>query len=134
MISCCFYVFSNNFLHMYGWTLNKVGVKFLSSNQHTKHAWHNISLDGSLIKAKAVYEQSSKVLFKQKWGIPKVSSFSPFLAGPNSPLESTQNCQKLKLFKKLHPQQEYQLTQLIPGPRIFCQLYATALYHSNRGS
>ena len=65
------------------------------------------------IKAKTVYEKSSKILFKQKWGIPKVYRFSPFLAGPNSPLESTQNIAKsqLKLFKKLHPQQEYQLTQ-----------------------
>ena len=41
-------------------------------------------LDG-FPKAKAVYEQSSKILFKQKWGIPQVYSFSPFafLAGPN---------------------------------------------------
>ena len=45
-----------------------------------------MSLDGSP-KAKAVYEQSSKILFKQKWGILQVYSFSPFafLAGPNLP-------------------------------------------------
>ena len=45
-----------------------------------------MSLDSSP-KAKAVYEQSSKILFKQKWGMPKAYSFSPFafLAGPNLP-------------------------------------------------
>ena len=43
-----------------------------------------MSLDGSP-KAKAVYEKSSKILFKQKWGMPQVYSFSPFafLAGLN---------------------------------------------------
>ena len=52
-----------------------------------------MSLDGSP-EAKTGYEQSSKILFKQKWGIPKVYSFSPFLAGPNLPLESAQNIAK----------------------------------------
>ena len=41
MFSCCFYVFLNNFFVPYGWTLNRVGVKFLMSNQRTKQAWHN---------------------------------------------------------------------------------------------
>ena len=58
-----------------------------------------MSLDGSP-KAKTVYGQSSKILFKQKWGIPKVYSFSPFLAGPKLPLESAQNIAKT-LMKKL---------------------------------
>ena len=51
-----------------------------------------MSLDGSP-KAKAVYEKSSKILFKQKWSIPKIYSFtfSPFLAGPNLPSLKAQN-------------------------------------------
>ena len=46
-----------------------------------------MSLDG-FPKGKTVYGQSSKILFKQKWGILKVYSFSPFLAGPNLPFET----------------------------------------------
>ena len=49
--------------------LNRVGVKFLTSNQRTKLAY-TMSLGGSP-KGKTVYGQSSKTLFKQKWGIPK---------------------------------------------------------------
>ena len=41
MFSCCCYVFLNNFSVPYRWTLNRVGVKFLASNQLTKHVWHN---------------------------------------------------------------------------------------------
>ena len=73
------------------------------SNQRTKHASQStrgtMSWDGSS-KAKTVFGQSSKILFKQKWGIPKVYSFSPFLAGPNLPLESAQNIAKIKTFQK----------------------------------
>ena len=65
MFSCCFYVFLNNFFVPYGWTLNRVGVKFLMSNQRTKSTRGTMSLDGSP-KAKAVYGQSSKILFNQK--------------------------------------------------------------------
>ena len=74
-------------------------------------------------KAKTVYGQSSKILFQQKWGIPKVYSFSAFLAGPNLPLESAQNIakKKLKLFKNLHPQ-EYQLYKGQPKLKL-CQNY-----------
>ena len=51
-----------------------------------------MSLDGSP-EAKTVYGQSSKILLKQKWGIPKILSFSPFLlAGPNLPVESGKYC------------------------------------------
>ena len=78
-----------------------------------------MSLNGSP-KAKAVYEKSSKILFKQKWSIPKVYSFSPFLAGPNLLLESTQK--SLKLFKKLHPQECDQLTQSHPRPQNYLQI------------
>ena len=49
--------------------LNRVGVKFLTLNQRTKHAC-TMSLDGSP-KGKTIYGQSSKILSKQKWGIPK---------------------------------------------------------------
>ena len=85
MISC---------FHVVRVDVKQVGVKSLTSNQRMKHAcvrsMHGtMSLDGSP-KAKTVYGQSSKILFRQKWGIPKVYSFSPFLAGPNLPLESTQ--------------------------------------------
>ena len=61
-----------------------VGVKFLASNERTKHAWHN---EFGWRPAK-VYGLSFKILFKQKWGIPKVYSFRPFLAGPNLVFES----------------------------------------------
>ena len=74
----------------HGWTLKRVGVKFLTPNRRTKRTC-TMSLDGSP-KAKIVYGQSSKILFKQKWIIPKVYSFSPFLAGPNLPLESAKYC------------------------------------------
>ena len=56
------------------------------SHQRTKHVCA-MSLDG-FPKGKTVYGQSSKILFKQKWGILKVYSFSPFLAGPNLPFET----------------------------------------------
>ena len=56
-------------------------------------------LDGSP-KAKAVYEQSSKKFFKQKWGIPQVYSFSPFLAGPNLPPLKVQDIAKSQNFSK----------------------------------
>ena len=49
--------------------------------------------------SKTVYGQSSKTLFKQKWGIPKVYSFSPLLAGSNLPLESALNIAKLNFSK-----------------------------------
>ena len=90
LFSCCFYVFLNNFFVQYVWTLNRVKVKFLTSNQRTKHVWHNEF--GWLPKRKAVYGQSSKILFKQKWGIAKASSFSPFLAGSNLPWKHTKYC------------------------------------------
>ena len=70
MFSCCFYLFLNNFLcRIWVDILNRTEIKFLTSNQRTKLAY-TISLDGSP-KGKTVYGQSSKTLFKQKWGIPK---------------------------------------------------------------
>ena len=64
----------------------------------TKHVC-TMSLDGSP-KAKTVYRQSSsKIFFKQKWGIPKVYSFSSILAGTNLPLESAKYCYKGKTFQ-----------------------------------
>ena len=73
-------------------------VRFLTSNlsirsTRVRSTLGTMSLDGSP-KAKAVYGQSLKILFKHKWGILKVYCFSPFLAGPNLPLESAQNIAK----------------------------------------
>ena len=64
----------------------------ISNVKSTYKSMGTMSLDGSP-KAKAVYEKSSKILFKQKWSIPKVYSFtfSPFLAGPNLPSLKAQN-------------------------------------------
>ena len=77
-----------------GWTLNRVGVKFLTSNQgNVLRTRGTMSLDG-FPKAKTVYGQFPKILFKQKWGITKIYGFSPFLAGPNLPLESAENIAK----------------------------------------
>ena len=71
-----------------------MGVKLLTSNQrNVLSTCGTMSLDGSP-KAKTVYGQSLKILFKQKWRITKVYGFSPFLAGPNLPLESAQNIAK----------------------------------------
>ena len=94
-----------------------------------------MNLDGSP-KAKAVYEQSSKILFnfKQKWGIPQVSNFSPFafFAGPNFPPLKVQNVAKSQNFStKLHPQ-EYQLTQS-QGPEFsanYVSLFFVITIHS----
>ena len=69
MFSCCFYVSLNNFCAVWVDISNRVRVKFLMSNQRTKLAY-TMSLDGSP-KGKTIYGQSSKTLFKQKWGIPK---------------------------------------------------------------
>ena len=53
MISCCFYVFLNNFFVPYGWTLNRVGGQISNvestyeneAHMYTKHAWHKMSFD-----------------------------------------------------------------------------------------
>ena len=89
--SCCFHVFLNNFFVPYGWTLNRVGVKFLTSNQlqstQVRSTRGTMSLDGSP-KAKTVYRQSSEILFKQKWGIhyPKFTVLVHFWLGKIYPL------------------------------------------------
>ena len=131
MFSCCFFdAFLNNFFVPYGWMLNRVGVKFLTSNQNVKRASGTMSLDGSP-RAKTVYGQSSKILFKQKWDIPiKFTVLVHFWLGQIYPLKSLKILLKVKLFKNLHPQ-EYQLANTIPGPRIFCKSCATVLYHNN---
>ena len=71
-------------------------------NQRTKHTC-TISFDGSP-KGKTDYGQSSKTLFKQKWGIyPKFKVLVHFWLDQIYLLKA-QNIAKLKLFKK-HPQE-----------------------------
>ena len=71
-----------------------MGFKFITSNQRNLLSTRGtMSLDGSP-KAKTVYGQCPEILFKQEWGITKVYGFSPFLAGPNLPLESAENIAK----------------------------------------
>ena len=103
------YVFLSNFFVSYRLTLNRVGVKFLTSNQQrtkSKHAC-TMSLDGSP-KAKIVYGKSSKILFKQKWAYANFTVLVHFWLRQIYPLKAQNIAKKLKFFKKLHPQ-EYQL-------------------------
>ena len=132
MFSCCFFdAFLNNFFVPYGWMLNRVGVKFLTSNQNVKRACGTMSLDGSP-RAKTVYGQSSKILFKQKWDIPiKFTVLVHFWLSQIYSLKAHKILLKVKLFKNLHPQ-EYQLANTIQGPRIFCKSCVTVLYHNNK--
>ena len=63
------------------------GGKFLTSNERTKHAWHN-EFGWLPAKAKIVYGLSSKILFKHKWGIPKVTVLVHFWQGQIYPLKA----------------------------------------------
>ena len=141
MFSCCFSCIFIEYFCAARVDVKQGGGQILTSNQCnvlnmrgamgysiSVQGYGRMSLDGSP-KAKTVYGKSSKLLFKQKWGIPKVYSFSPFWLGQIYHLKVHRILLKVKTFQKTSPSGIS--TNTIPGPTIICKLYANLLYHNN---
>ena len=113
MFPCCFYVFLNNFFVLYGWMLRRMGVKFLTSNQHTKHTWHN-EFGWLPQQQKQFMDNLLKFCLSRNRPYPKFAVLVHFWLGQIYP-KAHKILLKVKIFQKTTPQ-EYQLTQSqVPG-------------------
>ena len=138
MISCCFYVFLNNFFVPYEWTLNRVGVKFLTSNQHPKHACVRSTRGTKWVsmapqKQKLFMNNLPKFCLSRNRAYPKFTVLVHFWLGQIHSLKAHKILAKVKTFQKTTSSAGI-WTNTIPGLRIFSKLYGTVLYHNNRGS
>ena len=101
-----------------GWTLNRLEVKFPTPNQRNKHASHNEFM-GNL----------PKFCLSRNETYPKFTVLVCFRLGQIYPLKAHKILLKVTAFQNTTSSEIS--TNTILGPKIFCKLCATALYHNN---